>query len=54
MTELKMIENLEKFLDKLQTEEVTVEVVKRYIRHLKTEYKVLEQLQERKGRANRQ
>lgn len=54
MTELKMIENLEQFLKKLPTEEVKVEVVQRYIRHLKMERRLLEQLQERKGRANHQ
>lgn len=48
MTEFKMIENLERFLDKLPTEEVKVEVVKRYIRHLKTEMRLIEQAKEKK------
>lgn len=48
MTELKLIENLERFLDKLPTEEVKVEVVKRYIRHLKTEMRLIEQAKEKK------
>ena len=54
MTEFKMIENLERFLDKLSTEEVKVEVVQRYIRHLKMESRLLEQLQKGKIRADHQ
>lgn len=54
MTELKLIENLERFLKKLPTEEVKVEVVQRYIRHLKMERRLLEQLQKRKIRADHQ
>lgn len=54
MTELKMIENLEQFLKKLPTEEVKVEVVQRYIRHLKMERRLLEQLQKRESRADHQ
>lgn len=54
MTELKMIENLERFLDKLPTDEVKVEVVQRYIRHLKMERRLLEQLQKGKIRADHQ
>ena len=49
MTELKMIENLEHFLDKLSTEEVKVEVIKRYVRHLKMEQRVISQGQEKKA-----
>lgn len=48
MTELKMIENLERFLDKLPTDEVKVEVVQRYIRHLKMEQRVISLGQKRK------
>ena len=48
MTEAKMIENLERFLDKLPSEEVKVEVVKRYIRNLKTEMRVIEQAKEKR------
>ena len=48
MTEAKMIENLERFLNKLPSEEVKVEVVKRYVRHLKTEMRVIEQAKEKK------
>ena len=49
MTELKMIENLERFLDKLPTDEVKVQVVQRYIRHLKMEQRVINLSQERKS-----
>ena len=52
MTERKLIENLERFLDKLPSEEVKVEVVKRYVRHLKTEQRMISQAQERKGHAD--
>ena len=48
MTEFKMIENLERFLDKLPSEEVKVEVVKRYVRHLKAEMRLIEQAKEKR------
>lgn len=54
MTEFKMSENLEQFLKKLPTDEVKVEVVQRYIRHLKMERRLLEQLQKGKIRADHQ
>lgn len=48
MTELKMIENLKLFLGKLLTDEVKVEVVKRYVRHLKAEMRLIEQAKEKR------